>query len=117
MVLFSETSDFLRCFANSIGVMYFHLWIVFFDINIYIHIAPLASWSEWLANFISSSISIGSLNKHQLTEMLLTALITINCTSRHVQKYSTCQKMWQACKWNICWTLKIYALSDLVFYF
>ena len=86
MVLFSETSDFLRCFANSIGVMYFHLWIFFFDIYIYIyiHIAPV---------------------------------IIINCTSRHVQKYSTCQKMWQACKWNICWTLKVYALSDLVFYF
>ena len=28
---------------------------------------------DWLANLISSSISIGSLNKHQLAEMLLTA--------------------------------------------
>ena len=92
MVLFSETSDFLRCFANSIGVMYFHLWIVFFDINIYIHIAPLASWSEWLANFISSSISIGSVNKHQLTEMLLTAC-------NYYQLYlKTCSKIFHMSK-------------------
>ena len=48
----------------------------------------------WFANLISSSVSIGSLNKHQLDEMLLTACnyYQLGSTSKHVQKCSTCQK-------------------------
>ena len=47
----------------------------------------------WLANWINSSVSIGSLNKNQLAEMLLTACnyYQLWSTSRHVQKCSTCQ--------------------------
>ena len=48
----------------------------------------------WVANLISSTISIGSLNKHQLVEMLLAAYsyYQLWSTSKHVQKCSTCQK-------------------------
>ena len=41
-----------------------------------------------MANWISSSISIGSLNKHQLAEMLLTA-----CNYYQLKYLKTCSKM------------------------
>ena len=86
--------------------------------------APLTWEFDWLANLISSSILISSLNKHQLAELLLTAcnyyqlwntsrlvqLVQLWSTSRHVKK------KWQECKWNICWTLTVYILFHLGFY-
>ena len=113
-MLFYETSDFLRCSAKSIRVMCFSpltgLFLIkhnIFCFFLYYYASNdqlifcfgkqellLSLPLDWLANLISSSISIGSLNKYQLAEMLLAACsyYQLWSTSIHVQKYSTCQK-------------------------
>ena len=50
--------------------------------------APLTWEFDWLANLISSSILISSLNKHQLAELLLTACNYYQLKSISRQKYS-----------------------------
>ena len=50
--------------------------------------APLTCEFDWLANLISSSIPIGSLNKHQLAQLLLTACNYYQLQSNSRQKYS-----------------------------
>ena len=62
---------------------------------------------DWLANLISSSILIGSLNKHQLAAVLITA-----CD--YVQKSSNVKKIWQEFKWNIWSSFLFLTLSKLL---